>query len=52
MSGVEEGVASVENALQALRSNESPARENMLKLNLKEARERLGSLIEVRHYQK
>ncbi|GMH41523.1 hypothetical protein BSKO_09433 [Bryopsis sp. KO-2023] len=44
VTGIDEGMASVEDALAALRSNTSAARENMLKLNLKEARDRLSTL--------
>lgn len=47
VTGVEGGIKDLQDSMEALRSNESAARENMLKLNLKEAQDRLRYLLHV-----
>lgn len=46
MTGIESEVATLKENLSALRANLSPSRENMLKLNLRESRDRLEGLLE------
>lgn len=45
MTGIESEVATLKANLSALRANLSPSRENMLKLNLRESRDRLEGLL-------
>ena len=46
MTGIEAEVTDLRVNLAALRANLSPARENMLKLNLRESKDRLEGLLE------